>query len=504
MSQFNTAIPTFVPSAAAIEKARNRRRCRRTFRDLAQGRWRRVLMDMKKSQHFFPGQLKSDGTFGSLLTKFNVFSVAIDIHATTLAANQVKISVPEEYQEQALAITQIRNRCLFDARLHAAVRLFNRESEAYFAVSAIASGVIISLESNERTFAVGPDGPDGQPTVIDRRWIIEQPDPVNHRQKRHFLRIERHSAGRIEQLAYLAKGDDVLQDETQLSRVPLTDAIGTQAAASVQELVETGLEHPALTRLIAAEDDHEPAFIINEEDIDLFDTLAASFTRLARTSEQHGDPKIRVAEEHIDKSTGQLTQNRALLDPDKEVEYIIADFKLDKLLAMMSATLDYALIVLHVSKGLIGLKEGAAAEAYESKLLDSSLTLSRAIGAQTYVQPALNRIWSSACTMESRLPARGFPVAPVDVQMRPGIPKSPKEVIRELRDQLDAGIISQRRAIATLHGDDQVDDILAEIAEEQDAKAAREAKSFSASFGPSLSTGNPVVDDANAVGGGVA
>lgn len=506
MSQFSPTIASFIPSAADITRAQERRRLRRMFRDLAKGCWRRVLMDMKKTQHLFPSVLKNDGTFGEMLVKFNVFNVALKWHGVVAVGNPVKINVDGDNPDQIKAITQIRQRCLFDARMAQAIRLVNREAEAFFCIHNTDRGVVLALEDNERTFAIGPDGVDGQPAAIDRRWIIERADPANQRKKRYYLRIERHTAGRIEHIAYQTESSDLLQDESKLVRVPLARAVGTELAASMQEVVETGLEHPAIVRLVADEEDGDPAFIVNEHDIDLFDALAAAFSRLARTAEQHGDPKMRAAPEHVNPKTGQFTENRVLFDPEKEVEYIQADFKLEQLLEIMDSILDMALMQLQVSKSLVGLKAGAAAESYEAKVLDSTATLARAKATATYVEPALGRLFTDASHIESRRPDRGFAVSVVTVEMRPEIPKSTKELVSELGDMVERRLTSHRRALAVIHGDDQAEQVRAEIIEEEEQAATREARKFAGAFGPSMNTGNPKADDAatGALAGGVA
>lgn len=469
--------PGYVTPAATLDALRARRRVRRMVRDIVEGRWRRVLIDLQMSQFRWPEIESHSGTIQAMLTKINVVRLAIDMHASVLVGTMPSIGVPGEFAEQRAALAGIAERSMLHALLLRAARKLTAEAECAVRVDASA-GVALTEEDNERCLPVGPDGPDGQPSVWERRWLIER--EIGRRVDR-YLRVERHivrgGRGVVEQEAYLTDSVDVIQDLASLERVGLARAIGAEAAAATPELAETGAERPLVVRMVHAYADGEPVFLLGEHDLDLVDSATAAVTSLARTHKLHATPKVRVPDHMVDRRTGRVNLSEdAVTDPDRVYEYITVDAKLGDMLDYMDRMLGVLLVVLRVSQALIGVKLGGGAtpDSYDKLRLEATNTLAHARAAAAYVGPALGRVLTIASQVESAMPMRGYAVAPVSVKMRPQLPRDQVEIAREQRELLEAGLTDRRSALAEIHGEDEADARLAAVERDLDEATRRQ------------------------------
>jgi len=495
--------------ADMIELLRRRRRARRLFRDIASGRWRRVLLDLESTQHRYPEVMRYPEKLDNMLVKVNLVILAVRWHATTLAAKAIKCSVPEGNEQQAAAITQIRSECLFDARLVEAVRRINVEGEAAVMVEQTERGACLRLVDNERYFPTGPAGHDGQPTAWEGRWIIEHAPAHRGDKPRRYLRVERHTAGLIEQEAYKTDSDDVLVDLAELERVPLASAIADGAAVPPERTL-TGMRYPLLVQLVADSEDGLPVQLLQEQDLDLLDAFTASITRLVRVMEGHADPMMRIMHEMVDSKTGKfISGSRAVIDPDKQVEYIESKMQLERMLDMGDRVVGWMCMQLQISPALLGVRIGGGAtpDSYQKLRLESSSTLARAMGTESYVRPALERLFTLATEIDARIPGRGgYAVAPVTVRMFPQIPKDRVELTSEIRELIrmdPVPLTSHIRALREIHGDEEADEVWAEIQLDlADGAKRQQAALFGAV--PAMGAGVPGAVDDSGVSGNAA
>jgi len=481
--------PGYVAPKSRIDELKRRRTLRNLFRDINTGKWKRALLDLKNSQHRYRELAQHSGKVEALLTKVNLVRLAFRFHGVVAAGNSINTTVGDGNEEQAMAIDAIRRRVNFDAQLQRAIRTVNIEAEAVLRVSLADNGTVITLDDNDRTLPVGPNGPDGQPTIWERRWIVERPRPGSNKPKK-YLRVERHrregDRGIIEQEAYVGSRNheigDVICGLENLQRVPLAEAFKPGDTVP-EERSETGASEPAIVRLVADMEDGEPAWMLTKDDIDIIDESAAAFSRLSRSHDLHAQPLLRVAESMVDKATGnvELSQD-AIVDHDKVVEYISQSFDLGTMLDLMDRVLGLTLVMVQMSQGLLGFKMGggSAPDSYEKLRHESISTLARAKQTAVYCNGPLGRLFTIATEIDSRRPMRGYAVSPVTAEMRPELPKDRVEMVREIGDMLDRStpLISHRGAIAAIHGERNADAILKEIRADQAAAAKLNAASI--------------------------
>jgi hypothetical protein len=490
-----------LPGAPRLEALRRRRTVRRQMRQLYSGAWREVLIKAKKSQHHFRQVDLGEDRIDRLLVKLNAFRLAVRMHATVLLGEPVGLSAPEDFEAQRLALGAMRERGLVDAVLLDAARVVNAEGEAAIRVGVgdNGEGAYLALDSNDETFAVGATGPDLQPTVWERRWCIKRASSGYRRGDKRFLRVERHrvinGVGVIEQEAYTGErlGSDVLVDLATLERVPLETAIG-ERAAMLEPISETGVGVPLITRLVADIERGEPAWLLSPEHLDLVDATAAAVSRIDRVLEIHGQPRMRFPDDGIVKDgTVKLSEEEAFIDPEGRVGYVQLSAEFDALSRYADRSLRWLLTDLQISPALLGLKlgDGAAPETVEKLRLESTTTLSRGKQSATHVGPALGRAFTAASQIESRLPGRGFAVAPVRCEVRPTLPKDRADLAAELAEQRREGQISEDEMLRQLWGDEQAGPMARAIEADRQREAQRNAASLGAELGFAPTGGPP-------------
>ena len=493
--------PRYAASGERLAELRRERATRRVMRDLYRGCWTEVLIETGRTQHYFQSTAKgSEQTtkkIDPLVQKFNVFKLACETHADVNASRPPLISVDDElYPEQAEAIESIVDRCLFESLYLRANRRAAKEGAAIIHACIDADvlssnpGAVLVLADNDEWLPVGPIGPDGQPRVWERRWIVSR--TVAGREQ-HYLRVERYWSPNnevvIDNEAYKIDEPDTLVDlaDTQVcKRVELAVALGEQTAAGVEETRVLPTPYIPVVWLIRnLNESEQPEGLLSNDDIDLLDEVLAAFSQWSRSRSKHATPKARVPESMVNRATGRVDADTDfVIDQDKEFEYIIAQFELDKILTSLDRAITYALAQMQVNPMLLGLEPaGGVAETFESRRLKSMSTLSAAQRSVPMQGPAIGRIFEVACALESSQNF-GWPYSTVTFTPRPEIPKEDIDRVREQDEMVRAGLTSRIRAITAIHGPEDADEVMEEIAEDQAATAAaNRASLFGATFG---------------------
>lgn len=454
---------------------------RAILRMIERGDWQRVLIKLEKTSYRYKEILNHSGMLKELLVKFNAIRLSMRLHATVLTGNPINIQVPEGFEAQDEAIAKIRKRTNFDALLAQIARRANIEAAATLRVDLHPEyGVVLCADRNDEVLAVGPDGPDMQPTVYERRWIVER---KTHNGKKKYMRVERHRApggvGVVEQEAYEVTTTNIYQDLSVAKMVPLEEAL---PQTTLQPSTPTGVGYPLITRLVCEYFDDAPEFLMGEHDLDLLDAHAAAFSRLARSMELHGTPKARVSESMVnDNGKVEITED-AIIDPEKSFEYLNNQFDFDGMMKLLNKSTSMLLTALRVSPAIVGIKleGGAMPDTYDKLRLESTNTLARGKDSAVYFTPALERVFEIASQIDTQRPMLGYPVGPVNVQMHPQLPKDQIDMVREVGEMLDRDLplISHREAVAKVHGDAVADDMVESINEDLDRRTAREQAAF--------------------------
>lgn len=445
---------------SASDKARNRIRRDRICmgRSLYRGAWRQLLKDL--SAFTFPSIKRHSGKVEELMAKVNAFRLAVITHTKFLALADPTVTIPDEFAVQKQRWAAISSDCLFPNRFVESILKQYREAESWWRITANDGSACLSVPDSLQVYPIGEFGHDDQPRMVDLRWVITR---VVDRRERHYLRVERHTSGQIENFAYEVSSRFACDIPETVRPLDLREVLGDAAPEPVQS---TGVDRPLLFRAaLMVVDDCEQA-LIEKEDFDIIDANAKSLSQLLMNQDRHGSPLLRVAEGHLEKDGSFDASKRARTDPDKQLEYIDFDAKLDLGLDAFARILRYLMIQLEMSPELIGLKEGAAAESYEKLMLQSVVTTSRAHLTKANNEPVLERVIETALRFDAHLHPLGYPVAPVDVALHPGLPRTPDEVNRGLAEQHAARQIDGLSMLERIHGAGMAKVIHERLAEE--------------------------------------
>ncbi|MGV6814075.1 MAG: hypothetical protein ACWA5W_03580, partial [Phycisphaerales bacterium] len=409
------------------------------------GKWKKFLIDLKKAVHRYKEIQSNSGKIEALVVKVNVLRMAIRMHTMVLTGTPITTTVPEGFEAQQQALGEIRTRSMFDAALVQAARRANIEAFATMRVEAGQAGTFITAESNDHILPVGPDGPDMQPTVWERRWIIERHRAPN-------------GVGVVEQEVYETPSTDLYQFLPELKQRTLESVLPEEVARGLVPSTPTGVAYPLITRLVHEYYDGQPEPLMSESDMDMLDMIASAMSRVDRSMELHGSPKARVDESMIDPETDtvKVTED-AIVDPDKVFEYITTNMNLGDLMGWMNKALQLGLAQLQLSPALVGIKleGGQMPDTFDKLRLEASTTLSRGKTSTMYFEPALGRVMDIASAVDAQRPLKGYPVAPVGVTMHPGLPKDQIDTARQMQELRGGGtdpLIDLRTAVETIHG----------------------------------------------------
>lgn len=491
------ATPGYCAHDSWIDKARCDREWRMLSRKIFNGEIAKVLLGLQRTQHMFKPVLKHGGKIEPLLEFFNVVRAAHLLHADIMANDPATISVPEEFVEQRASIDGIRDRSLWDSTYHEACITTSVEAWAYIRAERLRTGhVAISIQDNDEWVSVGPPGPDAQPTVLERRWIVERrsstPSGVGREDKKRHLRVERHrvreedGAYIVEQEAYSTDRCEILVDINGLKRVPLSAALH-EGAAVPPDVTVLDLASLPIVQLVNARYRGVPILRVGEHNLSIIDQCAASLSQMARLIAMHAAPKFRVGEKHVDEKTGAVNMSAdVFVDPDAVIQPITVASQFDSMLEFLHMTTKWMMISTEMSPALMGMKmgDGSNPDTVDKLRLESTVTLAAAQRAESNHRPALERLWSVATYLESAsAPAGGWPVAPVHIELNPAIPVSAQERNREQLELLAGGATSVDEVFRVIHGEERGPRLLAEKRAEDERSIARQQAALFGSVG---------------------
>lgn len=494
--------PAWRMPATALEAERGRRRLRAVLRRLFDGDWREVLLGMATAQHVYRPMERHDGRVDAYLLKVNLVRQACTL-LTDMSLNQPPtLLVPADAEGQRGYLDWLHDAAMLDATIHQTLLTSHAEGVAHLLAGPDpATGrAAISLLDND-TVVPGPDSTaEGQPSVFERRWLVRDPAPSPRGSAsgfRGWLRIERHRVVNrraiVEQEAYAwprdrrpgapTPGDD-LADTAALIPAPLAAVPGDERTAPL-----TVTESPVslLTQVCVYQVRGEPRVKITRFDLDLLEETAAVLTQLSRAVALHANPKIRVTESMVDDKTGAVrgAWEAVVGDNDRVVSYIEVNFAFEAMLATLNKAVQLALGDLEVSPALLGMKmdAGAAPDTYDKLRLEATRTLAAIQRSNLFIAPALGMAITAASWIDATLPLAvnpksGYAVSPVRVRLRPGLPRDQAQIIAEQSDLVQAGLTSVRQAVITIHGAENADEILSEIAADRAERVARERQAL--------------------------
>ncbi|HZN11139.1 MAG TPA: phage portal protein [Blastocatellia bacterium] len=434
----------------------------RQSRMLFDGRHREYFLDEDRTQFDFP-RVRAGSLVVQLYLTYNVLGL-ISLKAADLLFGQAPIlRAADEHQQRALdalversALHPLLYSCAVDA---------SYEGECFLETVARTGRTYLVQVPADEIFPLGSRGPDGQYDHYVRyrlKNLGTTEEPV-------YLLLEvLYSPGRIERRCFQ------LDEEGRRSEIGLSAWTGTKAPrhegtkgepggpenpsclrASVppclSPLTLTGLDTPTITWLPNLLVRGQP---VSDYDgaIELQDALNAKNSQVGRVLLKHSDPRMAFPEEAFDPQTGSIRADHDVFaygpDSNRVPRYITWDAELQHAMADRSFVLNQLLVRTETSQVLLGMKQGAAPDAYKKVRLEAFNSLTKAARKASYWKSAIRRAVELAQRLENRLSSGPrYPVTPVGVQLRDGIPVDEQEQAQRLATLRGAGLISVERAV---------------------------------------------------------
>lgn len=460
--RYNRAAAVYPPYLSKPEAARLERI--RQARMLFDGRHRELFLDERRTQFNFRQVRTNDGAVKVLYVTTNILKL-VAMKAADLLFGETPL-INSDDQEMDLAIAGIAGRSGLHQVLYQAAVDASVEGDAYLESILYDGDVYIQQVPGEEMSPVGALLPDGQYAAYVRRTI----EQVGQGEQTHTLLLEAtYKAGSIERKCF-----DVTAG-TKLA-LPLK-AWPAFAQKTPADLEQTGIEWNTITWV--------PNLMVRRRAVsdfdgvvELQDTLNAKASQLAVVILKHSQPKLLVPEQQADPN-GNLPDAEVLFKRDNETaEYLTWDAQLDAAMKDRQFVLQLLLVQTETSPVLLGLKEGAAPDAYRKVKLEAFNSLTKAARRAVYWAEGVRTAITTALMLNATLGGGHYVDSEISVQLRDGIPSDALDEASRLATLKTSDIVDDQWCLEQLLSDPtEVEEILAR--KEQKARAAMPPIMFS-------------------------
>jgi hypothetical protein len=449
---------------------RNRLDRIRQARMLLDGRHREYFLDEGRTQFDFP-QVRAGGRLVPLYLTYNVLGL-ISLKGTDLLFGDAPLLRATTSAAQQAALDALAERCALHRLLYACALDASAEGECFLEACAHRGDVYLRQVPADEIFPIGSVHPDGQYAAYVRRRVRN----VGTDEAPVILLLEvSYLPGRIERRCFAVDPDGRGRTEVSLESWTASaaaapenlpaDAVRPEPGGHVGRgsdgrytSLPTGPLAPVTHTWIGRNtitwipNQLVRGLPVSDYDgaVELQDALNAKNSQVGRVLLKHSDPRMAMPEEMFDEQGNVRTDQEvfAFTDPHRLPRYVTWDAELQHAMADRAFVLNQLLVRTETSPALIGLKEGAAPEAYKKVRLESFNSLAKAGRKAAFWKSGLTRALSVAQDLENALPngpryARG----PIAIQLRDGIPMDELERARRLAVLRGAGLISLERAL---------------------------------------------------------
>lgn len=413
----------------------------RQARLLYDGRHREYFLDEGRTQFDFPLVRAGDRNVRMYLT-YNVLGLISLKSADLLFGQEPLIVADNDAQQQSIA--RLIERSNLHRLLYGCAVDASYEGECFLETCLYGGRVYLRQAPADEIFPVGQPGPDGQYAACMRYRVRNagtESAPV------HLLLEVCYLAGRIERRCFQ------IDDEGGRREVGLHCWNGDNAA-ELSAVTHTGVALPTLVWIpnhlvrCCPVSDYDGA-------IELQDALNAKNSQVGRVLMKHADPRMVFPEEAFG-DDGNIRADHevfAFTDPKKLPQYITWNAELAHAMADRAFVLNQLLVRTETSPVLLGLRQGAAPDAYRKVRLEAFNSLTKAGRKAAYWKAGIRRAVAVAQMLENTLPGVRYPQHPIGVTLRDGIPQDDKDTADRLAVLRGAGLISLQRAVEEQLGD---------------------------------------------------
>ncbi|MGB7156692.1 MAG: phage portal protein [Tepidisphaeraceae bacterium] len=415
----------------------------RQSRLLFRGGHRDYFLGEGRTQHDFPPAEVNGRTIQPYITA-NVLELISKKTADLLFGQEPILRVDDEVQQDKLAA--LADRASLHERIYDTAVECSYEAEAFVECcvkdGGNGEGVYVKRVPADEIFPDGVLGADGQ----YERYVRFAVRNVGTTERPIWLLLETwYLIGSIERKLWQ------LDDQTRrMKELDLKAWPRSPGEAPLQPSTPTRIKLNTVT-WIPNELDHDEPVSDYDKLISLQDKLNAHETQIDRILEKHADPVI-AAPEHVANNKGGMSRRQKVFffrEGQDKPGYIVRDLQLESAMKNSSNTLRLLLIIAEVSPSLLGLKEGAAPDAWKKLRLEASNSLFMAQRKAARWRPRLRRIATVAQALENTIPGERYNLTPISAELRDGIPADDAEQAEVISIKRAAGVMSVRRALET-------------------------------------------------------
>lgn len=457
------AYPEFLsmPDRVRLEAIRQRRL-------LFNGKHEQFYLTERRTQFSYRQVRTEDGRIRTLYLPCNLLRL-VSLKAADLLLGEAPL-LDSDSPFHGEAIAALADRCNLHQVLYQAALDASAEAECFLEAVLYDNQVYIQQVDADEVFPVGPILPDGQHGAYVRRQLDRAPgspedNPI-------WLLLETtYRPGSIERALWQ------LDDRKRKSRQLALDNWPSFAGltANSQQLTASQPTGIAWNTMVWVPNLMIHRRAVSDYDggvVGLQDALNAKNSQLAVVLLKHAQPKLLLPEAQAnDGSTARPTDELFFLragDPDPK--YLTWDAQLDAASKDRKFAVDQILVQTETSPVLLGMKEGAAPDAYRKVRLEAFNSITKAGRRAVYWTQGIRTVLMVASMLEQTLPGVRYTLGEISVELRDGIPVDAVDRATEIATLRSAGAMSVARAVREVVADPAAaDDELAELEREQRA-----------------------------------
>lgn len=444
-------------SRAEAARAEKIRQARAVF----DGAHREFFLDGGRTQYFYRRVKGNNGSIRPLYTTCNLLRL-VCMKSADLLLGEIPL-ITSDNDEQQYELEAMSDRCglhqvLYQGALDAAA-----ESDCYLEATIYDGETYLQQITGDEIWPVGPLMPDGQYRTYVRRATEE----VTVDGKLRPVVLETHyRAGEIERHLYLISDKGQKDRELELRAWPHP----LPASPDGRGVERTGIAWNTVTWIPNLLVRRKPVSEFDGGVLGMQDTVNAKNSQLAYVILRHTQPKLIVPEQLMEED-GTLADVEVFTarTGDGEAKYLTWDAQLAAAQADRGFHVNQLLVQTETSPVLLGMKEGAAPDAYRKVRLEAFNSITKAARKSVYWAEGIRTAVTSALMLNGTLPGKRYDWSEISVQLRDGIPADTLDEANRLSALKLADIYDDEQCLDELIGDPD------KVAEIMERKAARRA-----------------------------
>lgn len=396
------------------------------------GDHRRYFLDEGRTQFNFP----PEEIEGRLVQRYITYNLCRQIcHTTADLMFGAEVKLDATTPQQKARLDRLESSSLLHARLHEAAVQMSWAGGAFLEATVWRGEPYIEVLPAADVYPQGRRGADGQYLAYTR--YASDTITEGDRQVPVLLRTT-YLPGVVHRELRRIDARGGLGEQLDLAMWP---AFGGGAEPPPLSEQATGLDRPSVVYIPNKVGDCEE---VSDFDglIELQDGVNAKYAQFARVVAQHADPKTWFPETAADPSGNVKATHNAFFGGIKP-EYIVWNPQLD------AADKDRAAYVLafctaaEMSPVLLGIRQGGTPDAARKLRLEATKDLAKTARKTLVVKPAIALAIDLAQRLDQRTPyLRSYPIDPVGVHMRDGLPVDGLDLATEASIWRSAGLMS--------------------------------------------------------------